>query len=119
VLLGASLLEYLVCDALIHPAHANPLFTEAIACTQRSGDHLFACYLNNSAAIYALRTGDIPAARAYLQLAAQAMRAMGGEDIDLLRAHLGRQQFEQAYASGMTLSSGDALNLASARTHPG
>jgi predicted ATPase/class 3 adenylate cyclase len=42
VLLGESLTDYLVCDALIDPAHARPLFTEAIACTQRSGDHLYA-----------------------------------------------------------------------------
>jgi non-specific serine/threonine protein kinase len=83
VLLGLSLMDYLLCDALIDPAHARPLFTEAIACTQRSGDHLFANYVNNSAGVQALRDGDIPAARAYLQQAAQAMQAIGAEILDL------------------------------------
>jgi predicted ATPase/class 3 adenylate cyclase len=208
VLLGVSLTEYLLCDALIDPAHARALLTEAIACTQRSGDQLYAYFLNNNAGVHALRAGDIPAARAYLQQAAQAMRAIGGENLHVpvnmgwvlrqdndphsarssfeaalrtsrrngdrvgiahaslglaclaadtgdwhraavlhgaaqafldptglpwdelearyrqdslgqLRAHLGRQQFERAYASGMALSSDDALDLASARTHPG
>ena len=40
VLLGESLTEYLLCSDVIDPAHARPLFAEAIACTQRSGDHL-------------------------------------------------------------------------------
>src|SRR5205814_87189 len=72
VILGQSLADYLVCDTLIHPARAKPLFTEAIACTQRSGDHLTAYYLTSNASVHALRAGDIPAARAYLQQAARA-----------------------------------------------
>jgi predicted ATPase/class 3 adenylate cyclase len=83
VLLGISLMDYLLCDALIHPGDAGPMFTEAIACTQRSGDHLVANFLNNYAGVLALRAGDIPAARAYLQQAAQAMRTIGGEFFDL------------------------------------
>jgi predicted ATPase/class 3 adenylate cyclase len=83
VLLGESLAGYLLCEALIDPAHARPLFTEAIACTQRSGDHLVAYYLTNNAGVHALRAGDIPAARTYLQQAAQAMQASGEEGIDL------------------------------------
>ena len=83
VLLGESLVAHLLCEALIDPAHARPLFTEAIACTQRSGDHLFAYFLTNYAGAQALRAGDIPAARAYLRQAAQAMRAVGGETMDL------------------------------------
>jgi tetratricopeptide (TPR) repeat protein len=202
VLLGVSLNQYLWCAALVDPAHARPMFTEAIACTQRSGDHLFAHYLNNHAGVHALRTGDIPAARAYLQQAAQAMRAIGyyGEHVlvnmgwalrqdndldgarssfeaalrmsrrngnhyaiayaslglaclaadagdwhraavlhgiaqafldpsgqpwdeletryrrdslDQARAHLGQEQFDRAYAKGIALSSGEALDLAS------
>jgi predicted ATPase/class 3 adenylate cyclase len=77
VLLGVSLTNYLWCDAVIDPAHAKPLFTEAIACTMRSGDHLYANFLYNNAGVHALRAGDVPAARAYLQEAAQAMRAIG------------------------------------------
>jgi tetratricopeptide (TPR) repeat protein len=80
VLLGESLVSYLWCDALIDPAHAGPLFTEAIACTQRSGDHLYVSYVNNLAGLHALRAGDLAAARAYLQQAAQSIRIIGDED---------------------------------------
>jgi len=83
VLLGVSLMEYLHCYALIDPAHAGPLFTEAIACTQRSGDHLVADFLLTNAGVHALRAGDITAARAYLQQAAQAIRAIGGDNLHL------------------------------------
>jgi predicted ATPase len=83
VLLGASLMEYLHCYALIDSAHAGPLFTEAIACTRRSGDHLVADFLLNNASVHALRAGDIPAARAYLQQAAQAVQAIGADNLHL------------------------------------
>ena len=83
VLLGISLTNYLLCEALIDPVHAGPLFTEAFACTQRSGDHLVADFLNNNAGVHALRAGDIPAARGYLQQAAQAIRAIGGDNLRL------------------------------------
>jgi tetratricopeptide (TPR) repeat protein len=83
VLLGMSLMDYLACEALIDPAHAGPLFAEAIACTQRSGDRLFAYFVNNNAGVHALRAGDIPAARAYLQHAAEAGQEIGGEILDL------------------------------------
>jgi tetratricopeptide (TPR) repeat protein len=204
VLLGTGLAAYLRCDDLIDPEGAGPLFTEAIACTQRSGDHLIAYYLTNSAGVHALRAGDIPAARAHFQQAAQAMREIGGENFDLalymgwvlrqdndpdgaassfgaalrisrrngdrfgiayaclglaclaadtgdrhraavvhgvaqafldrtgqpwlelearyrqdsldqVRAHLGQEQFERAYARGMALSSDEALDLASGK----
>jgi predicted ATPase/class 3 adenylate cyclase len=81
VLLGQSLADFLLCDALIDPAHARPLRTEAIACTQRSGDHLVACFLNSGAGVSALRAGDIPAAWAHLNEAAQARQAVGGQDV--------------------------------------
>jgi predicted ATPase/class 3 adenylate cyclase len=81
VLLGTSLMEYLHCYALMDPAHAGPLFTEAIACTLRSGDHLVAGFLLNNASVHALRAGDIPTARAYLQQAAQAVQTIGGDDL--------------------------------------
>ena len=79
VLLGESLTHYLLFDALLDPADPEPLFTEAIACTQRSGDQLVTYYLYNDAGLRALRTADIPAARANLHRAAQAMRAVGEE----------------------------------------
>jgi predicted ATPase/Tfp pilus assembly protein PilF len=207
VLLGMSLTNYLLCEALIDPAHAGPLFTEAFACTQRSGDHLVAYFLNNNAGVHALRAGDIPAARTYLQQAAQAQRETGGGNLQLsanmgwvlrhdhdpggarssfaavlrmsrrigdysgiayaslglaclaadagdwrraailhgvaqafldptgqpweelearyrrdslaqVRARLGQEQFEPAYSSGMALSFGEALDLASGKALP-
>jgi predicted ATPase/class 3 adenylate cyclase len=81
VLLGTSLMEYLHCYALMDPAHAGPLFAEAIACTLRSGDHLVAGFLLNNASVHALRAGDIPTARAHLQQAAQAVQTIGGDDL--------------------------------------
>src|SRR5205823_1338301 len=83
VLLGVSLTEYLLYDAPIGSAHAGQLLTEAIACTERSGDRLFAYFLSNNAGVHALRAGDIPAAKAYLHRAAQAIRAFGGESPQL------------------------------------
>jgi hypothetical protein len=88
VLLGESLTDCLMCDALIDPAHVGPLFTEAIGCTQRSGDHLVADLLYNIAGVHALRAGDIPAARAHLNQAAQAMRAIG-DDSNYLSVNMG------------------------------
>jgi hypothetical protein len=81
VLVGESLTHYLLCDALIDPGHAEPLSTEAVACTQRSGDRLFANVLTSYAGVRALRAGDIPAAPAYLHQAAPAMRETGDEGL--------------------------------------
>jgi predicted ATPase/class 3 adenylate cyclase len=81
VLLGVSLMEYLMCEILIEPARARPLFTEAIACTQRSGDQFYAHLINNLVGVQALREGDIPAARAHLQQAAEAIREIGHEGL--------------------------------------
>ena len=204
VLLGESLTHYLLCAHFIDPAHARTLFSEAIACTQRSGDQLFANVLTNYAGVHALSAGDISAARAYLQQAAQAMREIGDQGfnvsinmgwvlrqdndpdgarssfgaalrasrrhgirsgiayaslglaclaadagdwhraamllgvaqafldptgqpweelevpyrqdcLDQVRAHLAQEKFDQAYARGMALSSGEALELASGK----
>ena len=208
VLLGESLTAYLLCGDFTDLAHAGPLLSEALACTQRSGDHLYASFLTNNAAMLALRAGDIPAARAYLQQAAQALRAIGNEEdphlsvnlglilrqdndldaarssfeaglrmsrrngdrfgiayaslglaclaadtggwhraavlhgiaqafldrtgqpwqepearyrqdsLDQVRGRLGHEQFERAYASGMTLRSAEALDLAAGKSRP-
>ena len=83
VLLGVSLADYLLCDAVADPAGARPLFTEAIACTQRSGDHLYAGYLNNCAGVQDLRAGDIAAARVHLEEAAEAQRQAGVKDLGM------------------------------------
>ena len=76
-LLGASLMVYLLFADRIGPARRGQLFAEAIACTERSGDRFAACLLHNNAGSHALRAGDIPAARAHLEQAAQARQEIG------------------------------------------
>ncbi len=76
-LLGASLMVYLVFADRIGPARCGQLFAEAIACTERSGDRFAACLLHNNAGSHALQAGDIPAARAHLEQAAQARQEIG------------------------------------------
>ncbi|HYB14295.1 MAG TPA: adenylate/guanylate cyclase domain-containing protein [Streptosporangiaceae bacterium] len=77
VLLAEALLGYL---ATIDPASARPLYAEAFACTERSGDHLTTSILHHNAASAALHTGDTPAARAHLEAAAQAAQLIGFEE---------------------------------------
>ena len=83
VLLGSSVMSYLVCsytygpDSAEEPFATDELFAEAVACTRRSGDQFVAFHLQNSAGVHALSLGDIPAARAHLEAAAQAMQAVG------------------------------------------
>ena len=76
VLLGVSLHAYLM---TIDPVRSPPPYTEAIACTERSGDHLTNCDLHNNAGVVALLTGDLPAARAHLEAAAHAAQQIGRE----------------------------------------
>jgi tetratricopeptide (TPR) repeat protein len=78
VLLARSLMGYLLASDPVDPARYTQLFTEAIACTERSGDRFINCQLHNNAACHALNVGDIPAARAHLQQAAQVVQAIGG-----------------------------------------
>ena len=77
VLLGGSLTFYLM---TIDPARSGPLVAEAIACTERSGDHLHSSLLHMTAGLHALTSGDVPAARAHLEAAAQAGQQVGFED---------------------------------------
>jgi len=88
VRLGESLMAYLLCSDLIDPARYRQLFAEAIASTRRSGDQLISRYLYNNAGVQALQAGDIPAARAHLDAAAQAMQAIG-ENSAALSVNLG------------------------------
>jgi predicted ATPase/DNA-binding XRE family transcriptional regulator len=89
VVLARSLATYLAAGDLIDPAHRRQLFTEAIACTRRSGDRLVNHFLHQTAGIHALCEGDISAARAHLEQAAQALQAIGGVPSHLLTLHLG------------------------------
>jgi tetratricopeptide (TPR) repeat protein len=88
VLLAEALSGYVMCVDLIDPVRAGKLYDEAIACTQRSGDQLFACIMHNNAGVHALRVGDIPAARAHLEAAVQASQAIG-ESSDSVAINLG------------------------------
>ena len=74
VLLGESLMAYLPDH---RPGRVRQLFAEAIACTERSGDHFINSILHNNAGGPALRAGDIPAARAHLEAAMQAAQQIG------------------------------------------
>ena len=77
VLLGGSLMVYLLFADRIGPARSEELLAEAIACTERSGDRFAACLLHNNAGSHALRAGDIAAARSHLGQAALAMQEIG------------------------------------------
>ena len=61
------------------PARARQLYTEAIAAAERSGDQLRTGLLHNNAGVWALCTGDVTAARAHLDQAAEAWRTIGQE----------------------------------------
>jgi predicted ATPase len=77
ILLGQSLMAYLMCHDSADPAGCEPLYAEAIECTERSGDRLVNRFLHNNAGNTALIAGDLPAARAHLQQAARAAQEIG------------------------------------------
>jgi predicted ATPase/class 3 adenylate cyclase len=120
VLLGRSLLAYLL---TIDRASSGTLFSEAIACTERSGDHLTNLALHNNASARAMRTGDIPAARAHLEAAAQAGQQIGFQS-PIVMADLGWVQRVEGDLDGarsmfetvlrMSRRSGDSRGMAHA-----
>jgi non-specific serine/threonine protein kinase len=122
VLLGASLIAYLLHAALIDSAQVTSLFTEAIGCAERAGDRWIAGLLLNNACDHALLAGDAPAARAYLRQA-QALQEEGDEPAHLainrgwvLRQdddpHGARSSFQAALRTGRRR--GEAVDLAAA-----
>ena len=120
VLLAVSLRGYLL---TIDPARSGQLFSEAIACTERSGDHLTNAILHNNAGWHALTAGDLPAARAHLEAAAQAGRAIGYEDtivtVNLglvLRAEGDHDGARSTFEAGLRISrrNGDNICMADA-----
>ena len=80
VLLAESLAHYVL---TVDAARSPQLVGEAIACTERSGDHLYNCLLHNNAGFHALSVGDIPAARAHLEAVARAAQQIGWESAEL------------------------------------
>jgi predicted ATPase/class 3 adenylate cyclase len=74
LLLGVSLHAYL---AYADPAESGALYAEAIACTERAGDLLTNFKLHANLGIDALAAGDIAAARAHLEVAAETAASIG------------------------------------------
>jgi predicted ATPase/class 3 adenylate cyclase len=110
VLLAEALSGYLLCIDLVDPGYSGELFDEAIVCTERSGDLLFACVLHNNAGVHALRVGDVPAARAHLEAAARASRA-NGENSDSVATNLGWVRRQDGDYDGARSSFEDALRM--------
>jgi len=73
VLLGMSLLA---CATAAGAAASGPLFAEALACTERSGDLGTERTLHNNAGWAALEMGDIPGARAHTEASIRAAEAL-------------------------------------------
>jgi len=74
VLLGESLAAY---ASAARTDECWPLFAEAIACAERTGDLGTAATIHNNAGFIALVLGDIPAARAHLEAAIRAAEVLG------------------------------------------
>jgi predicted ATPase/class 3 adenylate cyclase len=110
VLLAQCIWGYLLCIDLIDPAAAQNLWAEAIACTQRSGDQLFAGILHNNAGVHSLRTGDLPTARAHLEAALMAMDATGDSN-DSVAVNLAWIRRQDGDHDGAQASFGNALRL--------
>jgi len=98
-LLGWSLLICSLYGDLIEPAQFAQLVAEAIARTEGSGNHFLLSYVHNNAAVHALTAGDIPAARAHLDQAAQAGQAIGQENPNMA-LNLGWVQCEEGDPEG-------------------
>ncbi len=110
VQLAESLMSYLMTIDTIDPARSPRLYTEAIACTERSGDHFVHSRLHNNAGCAALEAGDIPAARAHLEAAAQAVQQIGWEDAtvqanlgDVLRAERDLDSARSAFEAALRI----------------
>jgi len=123
VLLGRSLMGYLMTIDTIDPARSGQLYAEAIACTERSGDHFVNSRLHNNAGYCALVAGDIPAARAHLDAAAQAVQQIGWEDAvvreglgDVLRQERDLDGARSTFEAALRISrrNGDNWSMASA-----
>ncbi len=74
VLLGLSLREYAM---TVGVAASGPLYAQAFACAERSGDLLTEHFLHNNAGWTALQMGDIPGARAHMEAAIRGAEAIG------------------------------------------
>jgi predicted ATPase/class 3 adenylate cyclase/Tfp pilus assembly protein PilF len=103
VILSESLVGFLLAEDTIDPARAEHLYSEAIACTDRSGDVLIGGQLHNNAGVHELRAGNLHAARAHLEEAAREELVVGDRS-HYVPVNLGwvlRQEGELADARSM------------------
>jgi predicted ATPase/class 3 adenylate cyclase len=107
VLLAEALTAYLL---TIDPAGSGHLWAEAIACTERSGDHFINCVLHNNAGEAAREAGDLPAARAHLEAAAQAGKQIGFPET-IVMANLSRVQRAEGDPAGARSTLEAALRI--------
>ena len=109
-LLAVSLGLYLMCSQLVDPVRFQELFTEAIACTERTGNLFFTSDLHNTAGIHALQAGNTSSAREHLEKASQAMEAIGVA-IYHVKINLGLVLREEGDKEGAGSLLGDALRI--------
>jgi tetratricopeptide (TPR) repeat protein len=93
------------------PQTAGPMYAEAIACTERSGDLGTNSGLHNNAACYRLYLGDIPAARAHLEAAVRAAEMIGGAQSPAVLDSLGEVLRAERDFDGARSAYQDALRL--------
>jgi hypothetical protein len=111
------------------PDGARSSFQAALQISRRKGNRAATAYASLGLACLAADTGDWHRA-AMLHSVAQAFLDRTGQpwedlearyrqdSLDQVRTHLGQEQFEQARAEGMALSSDEALDLASRKGLP-
>ena len=109
---------YLMPLDAIDPARSGQLYTEAIGCTERAGDHLINSILHGRAGAAALAAGDIPAARAHLDAAAQAAQQIGWQRIEaptvlglVLRADKDPDGARSTFEAALRISRRNGLNI--------
>jgi predicted ATPase/class 3 adenylate cyclase len=79
-LLGLSIMSLHLYADSSDTAYTGQLLAEAIACAQRSGDDSLLHGLYLHASNHALRTGDVPKARGYVEQVMRHRKAIGAED---------------------------------------
>jgi predicted ATPase/class 3 adenylate cyclase len=107
VLLAEGLTAYLLTT---DPGQDADLWAEAIACTERSGDHFMNCILRNNAGEVAREAGDLPTARAHLEAAAQAGKQIGFPET-LVMGNLSRVQRAEGDPAGARSTLQAALRI--------
>jgi predicted ATPase/class 3 adenylate cyclase len=111
VLVGESLAMYLLSTHVMEPSHTQELFSEAIACTARSGDQYIHAILQNNAGCYELEAGNIREARLHLELSAEAGRALGSRQDYIMTGNLAWVLREEGVADRAGSTFEEALRL--------